>query len=323
MVSVYWYHNAPYNEEWGLRLSLVLKILLLIFCTHAYKILAERKRWTNLTLPRILPIALSAYAIQLCIYMLSSWLSFQLYLYYCNCAAQFSNAALGALTGGLRYHAIWLLAFHGYHYARQNADERAESARLSQLAAEAKLSKLSGELNPHFLFNALTGIKALTRSDPRSARRGIDQLSDILRYSLKQSARPLVPWAEEKGMTERYLALEQLRFEERLIIKWVIPSEAENFSLPPLTLHTLVENAIKHGISKIPSGGTIDITLKTFQAHWKLTVSNPGNYAPKEAGSGLNNLRQRLQLQYPGEAKLTIKEDLDCRRVIASVILPA
>lgn len=150
------------------------------------------------------------------------------------------NVWLGALAGGTRYHAIWLLAFHLYHFAHQMADQRAVAAQNAQLAAEAQLAKLSNELNPHFLFNALNGIKALPRENPANARRGIDQLAQLLRYSLRQSERNLVPFSEEKRIIEEYIALEKMRLEERLTLNWTLTDEVSEFTLPPLSLHTLV-----------------------------------------------------------------------------------
>ncbi|MEM9931131.1 MAG: histidine kinase, partial [Bacteroidota bacterium] len=152
---------------------------------------------------------------------------------------------------------------------------------------------------PHFLFNALNSIKALTREDPANSRRAIDRLAGLLRYSLRQSERALVPLSEEVSMVKEYVALEQIRLEERLVVNWEMPPDTETCLLPPLSLHTLVENGIKHGINQVPAGGKITVDLQKTPSYWQFVVINTGAYQPSSiAGTGLKNLRQRLSLQY-------------------------
>ncbi|MTB53966.1 sensor histidine kinase [Lewinella sp. W8] len=322
VVAPYWLYYEVQNKSLLEGILVVcLQVGVQIFATDQYRRLTHRRGWLRLPLVRQLPIILLAWIVLIAQYLLMVYLIFSI-----QYDGDFwgDNVWLGALAGGTRYHAIWLLAFHLYHFARQMADQRAAAARNAQLTAEAQLAKLSNELNPHFLFNALNGIKALTRENPANARLAIDRLAELLRYSLRQSKRNLVPLAEEKRVIDEYVALEKMRLEERLILHWDLPTPLPSLLLPPLGLHTLVENAVKHGISRLSSGGVITVRLIQRKNHWEFTVLNDGTYQPERPGSGLANLRQRLKLQFGTNAGLEIGQDktASAPRVMAKLTLP-
>ncbi|MEL6629346.1 MAG: histidine kinase [Bacteroidota bacterium] len=227
--------------------------------------------------------------------------NYSLYTYRFGWAYE-PNVLLGMIAGGTRYHAIWLLAFHLYHFARKSAEETALAAVNAQRLAEAQLSKLQSELNPHFLFNALNSIKALTREDPALARKAIEQLSDLLRYSLHTKNTTLIPIEEELKAVDTYTKIMKIRFEDRLTFNKCINENVLTALLPPLSLYTLVENAIKHGISRLEEGGSIEIQLIHKDPYLQILVSNPFSSAniltEHHAQTGLKNLESRLQLIY-------------------------
>lgn len=322
-VAPYWFYYELIAQHYVSAIITVLfQVILQIGATDYYRRLAHRRGWLRLPLIRLLPIAFLAWVVLVAQYMLMTYGVFNLRF---GSGYFLGDTALGALAGGVRYHAIWLLGFHLYHFARHSADQAAAAAHNAQLAAEAQLAKLSNELNPHFLFNALNGIKALTREDPALSRLAIDRLAELLRYSLRQSERSLVALPEEQHIIEEYVALEKMRLEERLEVQWSIAPELAACRLPPLSLHTLVENAIKHGISQLPAGGVIRITGAAEATHWVFTVVNDGCYRPGSAGSGLQNLRQRLMLQFGDTASFHIQnlgEDAVSPQVISILSLP-
>jgi len=165
----------------------------------------------------------------------------------------------------------------------------------------------------------------LTREDPARSRLAIDRLAELLRYSLRQSERALVPLSEEIHIVKEYVALEQMRLEERLQVRWDIQVDTEACELPPLSLHTLVENAIKHGINSLPAGGTVSISLAATTSQWQFTVMNDGRYTlSSPSGSGLKNLRRRLELQYPSTTSFDIHSvpDSSPPQVLATLKLP-
>lgn len=297
VVIPYWLHfEQPVNGSYAIPLFYLLcQAASQIFVTNQYRHLAHRYGWINRSARRLIPVVACAYLLLLAQYLLMTVVvvTFR----YGNIISW--DIMVGATAGGARYHAIWLLCFHGYHFARKSARAEAAVARGQQLAAEAQLAKLHTELNPHFLFNALNGIKALTRENPVNSRQAIDRLAGLLRYSLRQSERPLVPLTEEIAMVKEYVALEQMRLEERLQVGWEIPPAVGDCQLPPLSLHTLVENGIKHGINQVAEGGTITIALQKTPHYWHFSVTNVGVFKPNSTeGTGLKNLRQRLELQY-------------------------
>ena len=322
LVGLYWSYYTDFAAEgWIAIPHLLVMVGWQIAATHLYARTARARAWTSLPLPQLLPIVVVAWVLLLAQYLLMSWMSYGV---QCNCQGGFLNALPGALTGGARYLAIWLLAYHGYHLSRQGALHAAEAARQAQLATEAQLAKLTGELNPHFLFNALNSIKALTREDPVRARTAIDHLAALLRQSLRRGGAGDITLGEELELVQEYLALEQLRFEERLAVNWHLPAGCKAFTLPPLSVHTLVENAVKHGIARRPDGGSIAIAVRTDPRYWTVEVTNGGEYADGNQGSGLGNLRQRLHLRYGRQASVTLRQidRVGYARVQATLKLP-
>jgi LytS/YehU family sensor histidine kinase len=283
-------------------LDVAFSAVFMIAVTNFYRQTAHKRGWLALPPTHILPVVVASYLVLVAVYMLHAYLTYAVKMggFYRG------SVALGALAGGSRYVAIWLLAFHLYHYARQAASQRAT-------IVEARLTRLSNDLNPHFLFNALNGIRALTREDPARSRDAIDRLSSLLRYSLTRSNQFSVPLTEEVVIIKEYLALEKIRLEERLTVSWKLPDDYADCEIPPLSLHTLVDNAVKHGIATLPEGGTIDIMLRKTAVGWEFTIHNPCSFIPdfgtcgrahKSAGTGIKNLRQRLLLQYGKTANL-------------------
>jgi LytS/YehU family sensor histidine kinase len=216
---------------------------------------------------------------------------------------------------------IWVLAYHLYHYAQGEINTAKENARLSIIAKEAQLNNLSSQLNPHFFFNSLSNIKFLVTENPGSARRAIDLLSDLLRNSLYGKDDKWVSVKKEISFVKDYLELEKLRFEDRLQANIVTSEELAEISVPPFCIQALVENAIKHGIEKRKEGGLIEVKAEKKEECIKISVQNPGKLDKrKQPGLGLENLKERLRLQYNGKATFTI-EELPGGAVLATILI--
>ena len=196
--------------------------------------------------------------------------------------------------------ALLALAALALHYLldaweRAQASERRE-AELRVLARDAELKALRAQLNPHFLFNSLNSISALTTVDPKRAREMCVLLSDFLRKSLKLGERASVTLAEEFDLLRAYLAIERIRFGDRLQVRWEIEAD-QSAPLPPLLLQPLVENAIKHGIASLPEGGTLVIRSERSGPHVAITLENPADpdsEPPQGLGMGLRQVKERL-----------------------------
>ena len=185
-----------------------------------------------------------------------------------------------------------------------------QSSREAQvLAREAELRALRSQVNPHFLFNSLHSISALTTADPAKAREMCVRLSDYLRRSLKLGDRDAIPFDEELDLAEHYLDVEQVRFGKRLrVVRQIDPSCAD-CEAPPLLVQPLVENAVKHGISTLIEGGEITMTSRCAEGRMSFTVENPYDPDSRSArsnGIGLANVRNRLRARYGNAGALEI-----------------
>jgi len=214
------------------------------------------------------------------------------------------------------------------HYLVMASEESRERERreleLRMTAREAELKALRAQVDPHFLFNAMNAIAALTGSDPAGARTMCLDLAGFLRESLRVGTRSTITLAEEVALAERYLAIERARFGSRLEVDVGVEAACAECPVPPLILQPLVENAVTHGISELVEGGTVRIHAERNGQRLLIMVSNPVEPLARErAGEGLGiaNVRARLAASYGGEAHLDIQREGHAFRV--AVELPA
>jgi two-component system, LytTR family, sensor kinase len=221
---------------------------------------------------------------------------------------------------------MWLLIYLVWHYIVKNNRDRLDKLRLEGLVKTLELKTIKSHINPHFIFNALNSIRALVDENPERARTAITELSNILRSSLKAETLETVPLQQEMDIVQDYLALEQMRFEERLKIEMNIDPDTLTQPVPPMMLQTLVENAIKHGISRNMDGGLIKIYSHFKDGHHELIVQNTGNLQPansdKIKGFGIQGTQDRLNLLYQGKAYFQIK-DIAGDMVESKITMPA
>jgi hypothetical protein len=201
---------------------------------------------------------------------------------------------------------------------------REKEVRLQLVVREAELRALEAQLNPHFLFNSLNSIRALVVENPPLAQDMLTRLANILRYNLHRDLMHTIPLASELEAVTDYLALEGVRFEDRLHVEFAIDPAAAQVAVPPMILQTLVENALKHGIAPLPSGGEILIRAALQDGGLLLEVENTGQIAAPKPGAtqvGLANTRERLRILYADGARLDLA-NRDGNRVIATVRIP-
>ena len=213
---------------------------------------------------------------------------------------------LGVILYGLSAVAHYL----GLEFERARSFERRE-LEMKLAAQEAELRMLRTQIDPHFLFNSLNSISALTSIDPGRARGMTLQLSDFLRRSLGMDAQRKVALNEEIALVRAFLAIEQVRFGARLRFEEAIGEGAGQCLLPPMLLQPLVENAVKHGIGNRLEGGTVRIAAECAGSLLRIRVENDADddvadpsSAPVGTGIGLANVRQRLLATYAHEASV-------------------
>ena len=162
---------------------------------------------------------------------------------------------------------------------------------------EAQLQLLTAQVHPHFLFNTLNTISSLIREKPELAEKIVDSLASMFRKTLNLSDKNLLKLEEEIGLVKDYLTIEKARFGERLQIKWNIENGTENIEIPALCIQTLIENSIKHGISKEIKKGIIEISIKKEAGFLKILITDNGsgfNLEKMKHGHGLINIQSRF-----------------------------
>ncbi|MFZ4768989.1 MAG: sensor histidine kinase [Ferruginibacter sp.] len=220
---------------------------------------------------------------------------------------------------------VWNMIYYIYHYVERNRTQELDTLRLEAVVKSLELKTIKSHINPHFIFNALNSIRALVDENPERARTAITELSNILRSSMHAEKMETVPLKQELDIVKDYLALEHMRFEERLQIEMDIDEDTLNQPIPPMMLQTLVENAIKHGISKHVNGGTIKIISDFREDHHELIVQNSGSLngyvLHNKEGFGIKSTQDRLNLLYQGKANFQIR-DVDGGMVESKIIMP-
>ena len=217
----------------------------------------------------------------------------------------------------------WTLIYYFYHYIEKSRKQQFDTLKLEALVKELELKTIKSHINPHFIFNALNSIRALIDENPNRARNAITELSNILRSSMQAEKLETVTFEKELNIVKDYLALEHIRFEDRLQIEYDIDEETLNQPIPPMMLQTLVENAIKHGISKQVKGGHVKIISDFRNQYHELVIQNTGrlNGVMNGDGFGLASTRNRLQLVFGPKANFDIKE-VNGEMVEAVVMIP-
>ena len=185
--------------------------------------------------------------------------------------------------------------------------------RSVELAAQARIRTLQARIHPHFLFNSMNTIAALTRSDPARAEAAIEDLADLFRASLNE-ARTQITLREELEIARLYERIEQLRLGPRLRVDWDVGTVRVDCVVPSLLLQPLLENAIGHGIEPLPGGGTVTVRGRTEGDMVVIEVANPAVPLPDRRPSrpgqrmALGNIRERLELAFPGRASVHVED---------------
>ncbi|QJE94442.1 sensor histidine kinase [Luteolibacter luteus] len=217
---------------------------------------------------------------------------------------------------------IWIAGYFMHHLFSAYQHSQLERLRIEASSREAEVRNLRRQMDPHFLFNSLNTVRALIPRENAEARDAVTHLSDLLRGSLRQSDKNLIPLREELAAIDSHLAIEQLRFGSRLLFHRHVGRGLDHWLVPPFLIQTLVENAIKHGVAKSEQGGTIVLHLRACRGTLCCMVWNPGTLEERsEGGLGLKNIRTRLQLLYQGNASFRLQQRRP-GRVRAAVCLP-
>ena len=216
---------------------------------------------------------------------------------------------------------FWSLIYFGFHFFDNYKKTEIQNLRLEANSKEIELNKLKSQLNPHFMFNSMNSIRALVDEDPKKAKVAITQLSNILRNTLMMHKNKFITLEEELVLVKDYLELELIRFEERLNFQFDIDPNTLLLHIPPMMIQTLVENGIKHGISKYADGGNISISAIKEPGNFIIKIINTGQLHENhksDSGFGITNTTNRLELLFGKKATFSIK-NLDDKNVISLI----
>lgn len=333
--------TAPASRS-AMAQTLGLSYALALVSTHALRAVIVRRGWLDRPLAplaaRLIVGSLAASVLTTVVQKLYGWggtsptepLDWGMLL----------NGVVTLATLYLAWAVVYALAVNGFRLGDTERDKlrlRASLAEARASLAEARLTALERQLDPHFLFNALNTVRALIAEDPAEARRAVSLLSGMLRRSLTPTQAPTHPLADELGLVQTYLALESLRFGDRLRIHVEASPEARTASVPPLLVQTLVENGVKHGVARCRAGGEVRVVAEVSDGRLTIEVTSPDapprrgrpqahssqedpTDPPLGTGTGLRNARERLALLFGDQAELTLTLG---DPTIARVTLPA
>lgn len=184
---------------------------------------------------------------------------------------------------------------------------------LSTAVHDARLQALQARIRPHFLFNSINAVLSIVRADPKRAETALEDMADLFRMAMADN-KGMVPLRKEIELSRQYLSLEKLRLGERLMENWQIDEALNDALVPPLMLQPLLENAVYHGIEPLSEGGLIEVRLQLRGSELHMEVRNPchGQQGLHDGNKmALENIRERLDLQFDVEAKYTVDSGSD------------
>lgn len=302
-------------------LGAIFQVVFYISSSHFLRIQIKKKRWFTFSSIQLIPrILISDLLLGLANYFSLIFITYLMGTLIVSVELRPINILLGILGPSTMYF-LWSLVYFTYHYF----EEYNKSLRYEAVIRDTELNNLRAQLNPHFIFNSLNSIRALVDEDPRKSKSAITQLSNILRNSLQVDKQRLVLLQDEMATVEDYLSLESIRYEERLNVELDISKRTHKVKIPPLMIQTLVENGIKHGISKLITGGTISVMARIEGDFLVVQIRNSGVYLnnkpSKIRGYGLDNTRKRIELIYGDQARFSIKNETK-NTVVTELVLP-
>jgi hypothetical protein len=243
---------------------------------------------------------------------------------YFPAAIRFTTADLPRFFSGVMLFQLSSAAHYLLIMLEESKEAETRALKAQVLARDAELRALRSQITPHFLFNALNSINALTSIDPAAARRMCLLLSDFFRGTLQMGSQERIALAQELSLIDQFLAIEQVRFGDRLKIERDIDEEATRWMIPPLLLQPLVENAVTHGIADLVEGGTVRLSAHRIEQHLAIVVDNPRDPTARRkksgAGMGLMNVQRRLDMAYGRDGSLRVEAERERFRV--ELLLP-
>lgn len=314
------FFKLSYNTNFKDILNYFLWLPIGVGLTHGYRYVINRYHISRMHLTAQIPIIIvSCFVLSFLFFFLTISIASSLGLisYHINAVNSFKTILNVSVI-----FILWSIIYFGFHYLENYKRAEIQNLKLEANSREVELNTLKSQLNPHFMFNSMNSIRALVDEEPGKAKTAITQLSNLLRSTLMIHKNRLITLQEELNLIKDYLELEHIRYEERLRYQFDIQPESRNCQIPPMILQTLVENGIKHGISKYAAGGEIGIVTTYVSQKLTIKIYNTGQINPgrSDTGFGLINTRQRLELLFGSKASFTVSNK-DPHTVLSEIII--
>jgi sensor histidine kinase YesM len=322
-------NNQLNLKTWQIVLDFLIVVILSIFFTHQFRrVLKKTIAFDNIKVLDVFKI----FGLLLLTTVLF-YLSFTLYIRFTytfiyeridvfdHPSQGLKNNIIFLLNYGI-YFFIWAVFYVAIKSLMELNKSREERLELESSLKESQLNTLKGQINPHFMFNSLNNIRGLMLEDVNKARNMLTSLSETLRYSLTKSGVDAIALEDELEMVDNYIELSKIQFEDRLEYKTAIDDDALHVKIPPMLIQMLVENAIKHGISKLKQGGTVEVRTQLHEGWLEIQVANSGTLASTENTTqvGLENIKRRIALLYGEKGKFALREINN--QVVATIKIP-
>lgn len=304
------YAQKPSDVNFALMLKLIALFTIAVSLTHLLRFIYLKFNWLEIKFTNLIPRVLLS-TIVISFVFAAFYETFTNYIDNINGKHEkiTSLSFLLEVTSVFIILLFWNALYFTYHFFSKSRQQELSNILLEASKNEIELKNLRSQLNPHFLFNSLNSIRALIEINPVEAKQSVTSLSNLLRRSLMNDRKDLIEISEEIEMVQSYLELEKIRFEERLNIIWKVDFSLNQFLIPPFSIQILIENAIKHGISKSISGGDITIEIAQSELNVFISVENTGQLQnTKDIGIGIENTKRRLALIFKEKANFYIQQ---------------
>jgi len=306
--------------------ALLYSNLVAIFAMFVIRVLAKRLAWRKLPLVPLLLLSVLVLVPLGCVLVQALLASFRVmpWRYFWN--QYFSMMRVCVPLAGV--FGLGAFVHSSLHERLEVTEQKLREKELAEerarkFAAEARLRSLEARIRPHFLFNTLNSISSLIASDPARAEQIVGRLAMLLRTSLDASERPLIPLREELAIVQSYIDIERARFGDKLCASFDVPGDLQEAKVPPMAVQSLVENAVKHGISSQPNGGDICVAASADDRNLRIQISDSGpsfDLAVVPPGHGLENLVERLNVLFGDRARVNVsRRDAHC---VVEMVLP-
>ncbi len=327
MISDLWRYSVYYGYTHGLLVNSAIVIAFGIFITHVYRLIVNKLSWLDLPLSQLIPrIFLSVTAMGTIMVLVNLPVDYFTIPRFREIVFEKGGIPMYFVLGGLldwsKHILLWSLLYHVFQYFERSKNNEVERLKLEASVKDFEAKMLRAQLNPHFMFNSLNSIRALVLENPEKAQASVTRLSNLLRNCLVADRQRTVTLGEELKTVQDYLSLEKIRYEDRLNVQTHVNPDTLSVQIPPMMVQTLVENAVKHGISKPLKGGFISIEAQREGNFLNLAIRNTGVLGNTDSGGfGLLNTAQRLGLIYGPSASFRITQE-SAEVVRAEVKLP-